>query len=186
MFILELPSTPISSYLTYLLVLDFMCEGTDSKNSTEDYRTIWAGITALVASIAIPYHVTFNWRAIEYQAVLWVLGFTEDHDPMFTLQSPDLWFHPVVLLNYLLPIMVIRLYQMKTTRRKVVIAGLLPGLPMFVLQVIFIIPSLWDPTWFFRAFFDVPFPAAIVIIWLLMIVFPPPKMTTEWLHQDTG
>jgi hypothetical protein len=148
-----------------------------------DFRDTWVGFAMVLVVLFIPYHITTSMRATTLEAIVWRLGLTTNQQIEVVLLGPDLWFHPIVWLNYVFVIWMIRLYQKKTTKKRVIVTGLLPAMPLFILQIIFLIPNLWDPTWFFHEFFDFPFPLPLLVALSIIYIYPPPEGPTSWIER---
>jgi len=101
----------------------------------------------------------------------------------FRLYGPAEWFHPILILNYLFVIWMVRLYQAKTTAKKPILLALFSA-PIILFELVYLLPNLWDPNWFFRVLFDYPFPLPALIAMIIIKLYPPPEKPSVWIEEE--
>jgi len=142
------------------------------------------GLIMTVVIYIVPYHFVIAPRANIIASILWQLSINNNTNVVsFSYYGPDSLFHPILILNYLFVIWMVRLYQAKTTAKKAILLGLFSA-PVILLELVFLLPNLWDPNWFFRELFDYPLPLPALIAMIIIKLFPPPKKPTVWIEDE--
>ncbi|MHA1481685.1 MAG: hypothetical protein ACTSQZ_09720 [Candidatus Thorarchaeota archaeon] len=134
----------------------------------------------------VPYHFVIAPRANSIMSILWKWGIIHRSNTVsFQFYGPAEWFHPILILNYLFVIWMVRLYQAKTTAKKPILLGLLSA-PIILFELVYLLPNLWDPNWWWtvRDLFDYPLPLHAFIAMIFIKLFPPPEKPSVWIEEE--
>jgi hypothetical protein len=143
-------------------------------------RRLELGIILVLIASLTPY-VIFLTEKITIVAVAWILFISAGHVSIIFLEQtiPTL---PFTFLRFMFVLQMIRLYDNKTTKKRTILVGVLSECPMLIFLVGNTLPLLWNPRWPY-GFMGFSIPLLLLIGWLLMKYFPPPKVQ-DWLDRE--
>jgi hypothetical protein len=158
------------------------------------------GAVALVAPFLFSYHPSYRFPELHIGALMWTLSFyaTEWHfivnnllDPFLHIDPTDLFGIWIIGTRMLFAHQTMRYLQGKTTRKRLLILGIIAELPMapFLLMNIlqFVILTTMNPGGDFTLslFSLIPIPCMLIFGILLLRYFPAPDESDWDLKRET-
>ena len=145
-------------------------------------RRLELGIILVLVASLTPY-VMYLGNLITIAAVAWILLIKDNHAE-FILLAQAIPTLPFWILRFIFVHQMMRLYGGKTTKKRTIKVGILSECPILVMLIGNTLPKLWDPRWPY-GFDGFSIPLLLLIGWLLMKFFPPPK-SQQWPNRDEG
>jgi hypothetical protein len=157
-----------------------------SREESKEIESWLVAIGMILVIMFVPFHFIWESNVFVLDAIAW--GYTLNIS--FGTQgihfySPDIWFAyaPLFIFSFLFAVWMVRLYEMKTTVKLVMVLGLLASLPFVIINLINILPSVWNPEWPYRVLHDFPLPLPAAVGYFLIRLRPPPKPPQSWIDE---
>jgi hypothetical protein len=133
----------------------------------------------------LPYIITYSSGRLGIFALFWRFGMRDVYTELLFI-DPIFFFMglPFSFMNLVYIIWMVRLYQGKTTVRKVLIIGLLTAAPHIIIQTLNILTALVNPTFPYGSISAFPTPLSILPGLLLLKLRPPKAQEGKWLGEE--